>query len=596
MLLMASILMPEHARGQRPNVLKASDGHTTLPVIPDLEPRPAADAAANQQLRTLRTGDERAPIAAFLDSLKGNDAAIEVVVHQSKLLTTKEPISREEGVAVVAVADPTVIDFDVLPDQRMIRLLGRRVGVTDLMVVTADGQTHSFEVHVVYDLNLLRAQLQQFFPDAYIKLGQIREHLVVEGQARSDAQVRQILETLRHYLASIQTERRETRREGDRPEDGGAGNEGGQQAPAGQDEPFSEPPPYPNDSEVEPLGDPPPAPVSPFPGVAPASQPDNEPTSTEAAFVRGEIINLLRVPGVHQVMLKVRIAELNRSALREIGTDLSLGSPGNTFLQSLAANGAGNLIGIFPNADFDILLRAFRENNVATILAEPNLVALSGHVAQFLSGGEFPVPVAQQGGGAGNNTVEFRPFGVQLSFVPYIQDDGVIRLTVRPEVSTVADDLSVTLIAGGDPVPGLRSRTASTTVELRQGQTLAIAGLLNNEIDASTRRVPLLGDLPYIGPLFSLTRHEVVEQELLVTVTPYLVSPVNADETSPLPGEEITEPNDLELYLLNRIEGRTGWRHRATTHWDNPFHRESDMQMQMQLEQRYLWGPVGHSE
>ena len=235
-----------------------------------------------------------------------------------------------------------------------------------------------------------------------------------------------------------------------------------------------------------------------------------------------------------------------------------------------------------------------RQNNIATILAEPNLVTLSGHAAEFLSGGEFPVPVAQQGGGAGNNTVEFRPFGVRLSFVPYVQDDGLIRLQVQPEVSNVSEELSVTLIPGGDPVPGLRSRTASTTVELRQGQTLAIAGLLNNEVDGETARVPLLGDLPYVGPLFNRNSHEVVEQELLVTVTPYLVSPMNADQPLQLPGEEITEPNDLEFYLLSRMEGRTGLPHRSTTKWDKPFRQQA--RMQMQVEQHYLWGPVGLSE
>jgi pilus assembly protein CpaC len=160
----------------------------------------------------------------------------------------------------------------------------------------------------------------------------------------------------------------------------------------------------------------------------------------------------------------------------------------------------------------------------------------------------------------------------------------------------VAEELSVTLIAGGDPVPGLRSRTASTTVELRQGQTLAIAGLLNKEIDGATRRVPFLGDLPYLGPLFSLTSHDVIEQELLVTVTPYLISPMNADQPLLLPGQEVMEPNDLEFYLLNRIEGRLGRPHRSTTKWDNPFRRHADMQMQMQCEQSYLRGPVGLSE
>ena len=248
--------------------------------------------------------------------------------------------------------------------------------------------------------------------------------------------------------------------------------------------------------------------------------------------------------------------------------------------------------GIFDSGNFQIFLRALRQNNVATILAEPNLVTLDGHVAHFQSGGEFPVPVAQMGGGAGNNSVEFKPFGVQLAFIPYIQDDGVIRLHVEPEVSTVDEDLGVTLIQNGSPVPGVRTRNASTTVELRQGQTLAIAGLLNREVDGSTARIPFLGDLPYLGPLFGATRHQTIEQELLVLVTPYLVSPRDADQCLPVPGDSIMEPNDLEFYLMNRIEGRTGRVHRSATQWDNPFH-PSDYCIQMGLEQSYMLGPVG---
>jgi pilus assembly protein CpaC len=327
--------------------------------------------------------------------------------------------------------------------------------------------------------------------------------------------------------------------------------------------------------------------------------------SVSAKTFAPQIINLMRVPGVRQVMLKVQIAELNRTALRQIGTDMIARFGNNTiatFVQNaatgntkdlLGAASSGTIVGIF-GSDFSIVLRALRQNNLATILAEPNLVTMDGHVAQFQSGGEFPVPVAQFGGG-GNNTVEFKPFGVQLAFIPYIQDDGVIRLHVEPEVSTVDEDLGVSLVTDGGPVPGVRTRNTSTTVELREGQTLAIAGLLNREVDGSTARIPLLGDVPYIAPLFGANRHQVIEQELLVMVTPYLVSPREAEQCMPLPGMEVMEPNDLEFYLLSRIAGRTGRPHRSTTQWDNPFH-PSDYCVQMDAEQTYMLGPVGLSE
>ena len=428
----------------------------------------------------------------------------------------------------------------------------------------------------------MKAQLRQFFPDAQVNLGQIREHVVVEGQARSTDQVQQILDTVRLFLLSAQTSKSTQSSQSSQPTgDDAGGNRGGRARPRNEGRESGVDGPAASQGGGEANGE-------PTSGMG-IMYDEGGRSSSEAEFPQGQIINLLRVPGVHQVMLKVQLAELNRRALRQIGADLTYASA-STFLQSIATGG-GNLVGVFNRGEFTIVLNALRRNDVAKILAEPNLVTLSGHVARFQSGGEFPVPTAQMGGGAGNNRVEFKPFGVQLAFVPYVQDGGLIRLRVEPEVSTIDDQLAVSLIAGGDPVPGLRTRNASTTVELREGQTLAIAGLLNYEMQGQTSRVPLLGDLPYIGPLFSTTRNEVLEQELLVVVTPYLISPTDACNSPPLPGDEILEPNDLEFYLLNRIEGRTGYPFRATTQWDNPF----SLQRQRQWEQSFIYGPVGQS-
>lgn len=539
-----------------------------LPEIPRLEPRPFEGDAPEQTFRVAREGAEQTPVGGFVDTLQGNDAAIQLVLGQSRLLTTKASIIDANGVPVISVGDPTVVDFDVLPLGRTIRLLGRRAGVTDLTVITADGQPYSFEIHVGYDLELLRAHLKQMFPDAFIRLGQIREHVVLEGQARSPAQSQQIADAVRLYLASVHAPQgggvggdsdaaAYAQSQQGSPDDGGEGSEGESAEANGASDAIV----------VEETGR----------------------MSGNAASAASQVINLLQVPGVQQVLLKVQLAEVNRRAIREIGADLTLDT-GGTFLQSIAA-GEGNLLGIFSGGEFTVVMKALRQNNVASILAEPNLVTLSGHEANFQSGGEFPVPVAQQGGGAGNNSVEFKPFGVQLSFVPYVEDDGVIRLYVAPEVSTVDESLSVSLIAGGSPVPGVRTRNASTTVELHEGQTLAIAGLLNNEKNGLTKRVPLLGDLPYVGPWFSNTSHDVIEQELLVAVTPYLVSPMDSCQQPALPGSDVTEPTDLEFYLLNRIEGRLGFPHRATTNWANPLGCHTGPMLEM--ESTHVFGPVG---
>ena len=254
----------------------------------------------------------------------------------------------------------------------------------------------------------------------------------------------------------------------------------------------------------------------------------------------------------------------------------------------------GTAFGIFPSGNFEILLRALRKNSLLSIMAEPNLVALSGHQASFLAGGQFPVPVPQSSGGSSNSiTVEWKDFGVQLTFVPFVLDDESIRMTVMSEVSTIDEALGTTLVVGGDPVPGVNARRTTSTVEMKQGQTLAMAGLLQVTLDATTSRIPGLGDLPYIGPLFSNTSHKRVEKELLILVTPQLIKPMDADQPMPLlPGEEVTDPNDLEFYLLNRIAGRTCREHRSTTGWDDPL----GLVRRLKLESSCVSGPVGFSE
>ena len=568
---------------------------TQLPEVPSLNSRPAQGAIEQQQWRTERYETEKKPVADFLDSLKGNDAAIHVIVNRSKILTTKLPIANENGVAVIAVSDPSVLEFDVLPDSRMIRLIGGRVGITDLTFVTADNEVFSFEVHVGYDLDLLKAQLAQMYPGAFIRLGQLREHLVVEGQARSNTQIDQILNTIQLYLTS-------SAHAGNR---GGGGSNVQPSIPQSRPQNEQEPGEAAEDGSGEPMESTASNVIEQEEqqGYGLAIEEGGGATSSGGASMAPQIINLLKLPGPQQVMLKVQIAELNRTALRQIGSDLFGRSAGNSILTSsgvggnsssladLLSGGAGTIVGVFDSGSFNIVMKALRQNNVATLLAEPNLITLDGHVARFQSGGEFPVPVAQQGGGAGNSTVEFKNFGVQLAFVPYILEDNVIRLHVEPEVSNIAEELGVTLIVGGSPIPGLRTRNASTTVELRPGQTLAIAGLLNREVDSATARIPILGDLPYVGVFFGSRQHQVIEQELIIAVTPYLIDAVNAEEILPLPGQEIDEPNDWEFYLLQRIEGRTGLPHRSTTKWDNPFHQQTPMQ----LEQHYISGSVGLS-
>jgi pilus assembly protein CpaC len=195
-------------------------------------------------------------------------------------------------------------------------------------------------------------------------------------------------------------------------------------------------------------------------------------------------------------------------------------------------------------------------------------------------------------GGGGTSGTQFKEFGVRLSFLPLIQDDETVRLTVDPEVSSVDYSVATTLVPGGSPVPGLTTRKSHTTVDLKQGDTLAIAGLMQLTLEGQTQRIPGLGDLPYIGAFFSNTTSNRVEKELVVLVTPYIVEGMSPGQVPAAPGDEVEQPNDLEFFFLNRIEGRTGVDARATTMYDDPFHliREAI------IERKYLIGPAGFSK
>jgi pilus assembly protein CpaC len=546
--------------------------------------------------------------SSFIDSLKGNDAAFDVVVSQGRILTVRSDITAGRNQPLIAVGDPSVVEFAVV-SPRQIRITGLRVGVTDLSITTATNQTYSFEVRVVADLSLLTGKLRQVFPDASLRLAQLRDHVVVEGEARDMVQVNKIIETIQAYLQSVSVGQMRRIQ----------ASQGRLQGAAGAMIPGATTPTEGLQGIAPNAG----APVgSPLMGgpLGVASPEMAGPLQIQGTIAPPQVINLIRVPGSHQVLLKVRVAELNRTALRQIGTDLvgqvpEFGSLFGTNIPNTGTVTANGLLtskglkidptsatslgtgttafGIFEKANFEFMLSALRKNAMLKILAEPNLMAMSGHQASFLAGGEFPVPVAQAGAtGVPAITILWKKFGVQLNFVPYVMDGETIRLGVAPEVSQLDYALAVTTAPGASPVPGIATRSAKTTVELKQGQTLAIAGLLQLQMDGTTNRIPGLGDLPILGPFFSNTTSERIEKELVILVTPYLVEPMNACQVPPGPGDEVKDPNDLEFYLLNRIEGRTGKDFRATTEWDDPWH----LVPLLKLEKRYVSGPSGYSD
>lgn len=549
--------------------------------IPVLAPRALGNSS---------DGTQQGPggrVMDYVNPLTTADAKLELLIGQARTLTLKKPISEGKAIGVVAVGDPNVADFEILPNPRMLRLSGRRAGVTDLTIILADESVVTFQVLVKYDLELLQMELNQRFPDSQIRVSQIRDSLVLEGQVRNALIASQVVAIAESSLSRAAA--------GTRSSGANAGRQGSDQLQAVEDKAFGG-----MEGESE--------------GVAQESsgiEVGNRQMIGQGTL--GSIVNLLRVPGSQQIMLQVRVAELNRTGMREIGADWIFASDngnavgtnisGNTVTaqgtvgnRGLSSTGTGNVLGangtafgIFPSANFDVLLRILRKNALLSILAEPNLVAMSGHEASFLAGGQFPVPVVS--GLGGQVSIQYKDFGVQLRFTPTIIDEDTIRLNVAPEVSTIDESTGTTLVPGGLPIPGINTRKVNTTVEMREGETLALAGLLEVAIDAQTTRIPGLGDLPYLGPFFSNTTHQRVEKELLVLVTPFVVSASPAGESFALPGQDVIEPNDLEFYLLGRIEGKTGRSFNAVKSWEDPWNCVE----RMKLEQQCLHGHVGFS-
>ncbi len=289
------------------------------------------------------------------------------------------------------------------------------------------------------------------------------------------------------------------------------------------------------------------------------------------------VLNNLAISGREQVMLKVRVAEMQRTFAKQFGVDLSAAfnignvpvffGQTNAFsllgqaLSSQSGLQIGDVLG--GQSDADGVLRAYERAGFLRTLAEPNLVAISGEAANFLAGGEFPVPVSRDRDG--NVTIQFKPFGVGLGFTPVVLDEGRISLRISTEVSELTTDGAFTsqggrytdsdgniVIVSGITIPGLRVRRAETTVELPSGGSLVMAGLLQESTKQNIDGLPGAKDLPVLGPLFRSRDFQNNETELVIIVTPYLVKPV-AEKELALPTDGFAPASDAETILLGHL-------------------------------------------
>lgn len=264
------------------------------------------------------------------------------------------------------------------------------------------------------------------------------------------------------------------------------------------------------------------------------------------------VLNNMKVPDPAQVLLQVRFAEVNRTALREYGARFLRLNPVDPLEEDQAGVTPESFSGAFPGnptqsfseavnfflfergTKVGAFIRALEQKGHFRSLAEPNLLTVPGDSASFLAGGEFPIPVLQAGAQAGGITVQFREFGIRLNFFPTITNSGAVRMRVTPEVSQL--DFANALEIEGFRIPAISARRAETVVELGEGQTFAIAGLLDNSLTRNVNKIPILGDLPILGALFRSKQIRQNRTELLVLVTPYLVQPTEAPPA--LPTEE----------------------------------------------------------
>ena len=507
----------------------------------------------------------KALVRRFLKAEIDPQLPLALAVGRPKILQFKATPSR------VFLPNEDVVTAEILDLQsgQELALTGLKAGSTTLTLwfedpSSPDGKAIiSYLVQVYKDplltrpLGNLEDDINTTFPNCRIELSELGGRLVVKGQAQDAIQVVQILQ----ILAGARGATAGITRVQNTPTVTTALNFNEQNDPLAQEE---------------------------------AAALRRE-TLDPVALARAGIVNLIRVPGEQQVMLRVTVAEMSREASRSIGLDFSIsGNSGNTVFRSLTPmTSEGNFLASVDSGQIRLAIEALRTMGLSRTLAEPNLVTTNGNQASFRAGGDFPVPVLAAGGiGAGQNLqgVQFVPFGVDLNFVPLIQDRDVIRLQLNAAIT--ARDQAGGGNFNGTFVPGLTSKNIFTNVELKSGQTLAVGGILQTSFTAGGSRLPFWGDLPVLGGLGGINRTTAKEVELVILVTPELVAPVDSCDIPNLPGSDTFEPTDIEFFVKNRLESRRTKDFRSPVRTDFAKLRVPDKCCPDQ----YLLGPVGPTD
>ncbi len=433
-------------------------------------------------------------------------------VNRSSVVEISKPVKE------VVIVNPDIADVHV-NSSKTLTLLGKSAGSTTIRVFDENSKlVQTLEVSVGYDLPAIRKALKNLIPDETIGVEMINTSIALTGNVRNNAAVNKALKIVQEYIGSAS----------------------GSAAVSGAATTASSP-----------IGD--------------AADNDKYP----------KILNMLKLISGQQVMLRVRVSEVNRDALKRLGIDPQSIVSGGNFSFSGALGSAITGIttgstsawdasstnfrgtGFFawqsnPSHRVGAAINALERDGLIKTLAEPNLVAVSGEQAEFLAGGEIPVVTINSSGGTstGATTVQYKPFGVSVKFTPDVLSENRIRMMVQPEVSEISTANAI--VMSGFTIPSLTTRRAKTTVELAPGESFMIAGLIKDHTSSSIDQLPGVRELPVIGALFRSTEFQRNESELVITVTPYLVDPAKSSDIK-TPTDDFRPASQMEMFFYGAL-------------------------------------------
>jgi pilus assembly protein CpaC len=410
-------------------------------------------------------------------------------------LNRSEVVSTTAELAEVMVANPEIADIYV-HGKKSVSVIGRALGNTTVRMFDDNSRlVRELDVYVTYDLPAIRKALHEFLPHEQIGVEMINTRVALTGEVSSAEAAVSAIEISEQFVQSVSAQSADASAEGE----------------------------------------------------------------------ESPVMNLMRVRSGQQVMLRIRFGEISRSTIKALGASLNVSrtggdlsfdilSPSAVDATDSALRSLSGAYALSSQTSVTAALEALDRDNLIKILAEPNLGTISGETAEFLSGGEVPIPTAAQDG---QIQVEFKPFGVSLKFTPYVLSDSRIRIQVQPEVSVRNDADGVPLTTGGIVVPAFDVRRASTTVELAPGESFMIAGLLEDSLSATVDQVPGINEIPIFSALFRSTSYQREESELVIAVTPYLVDPLRSSDVR-LPTDDFRPASFMEGFLYGALGSAQG--------------------------------------